>query len=72
MEKKKIQIANDNFLEIEYKSDFLKVVREQLKIPEDKTVTDDDIKEFVFKSFRSSLDNTEDAVYVDEPMPTEF
>jgi hypothetical protein len=72
MKKKKIQIADDNFLEIEYRPGFLEVVREQLNIPKAKAVTDEDIKEFVYKSFRSSLDNASDAEYVDELMPTEF
>lgn len=72
MEKKKIEIADNNFLEIEYQEDFLQAVREHLEIPKDKSVTDDDIKEFVYKSFKSSLDNVKDAEYVDEFMPTEF
>tara|TARA_R110001583_G_scaffold7985_23_gene39072 strand:+ start:13277 stop:13495 length:219 start_codon:yes stop_codon:yes gene_type:complete len=72
MEKKKIEISDNNFLEIEYKADFLQAVREHLEIPKDKGVTDEDIKEFVYKSFKNSLDNAQDAEYVDEFMPTDF
>jgi len=72
MEKRIIELPNGNSLEIEYTPMFENAVREGLAVPIGKDITNEDIREFVYKSFKHSLDNVEKSEIIEETLPTEF
>jgi hypothetical protein len=72
VEKRQIKLHDDSVLEVEFGPDFLSTIREKFEIEDSKDVTDEDIRNFIFKSFKSSLDNMEKAEHTEETLPTEF
>ena len=71
-ETRKIELPDGNFLEIEFTPEFVGTVREKLNVDTGAPVTDEDIREFVYRSFKFSLENPERSETVDGTLPTGF
>ena len=71
-ETRKIELPDGNFLEIEFTPEFMGTVREKLNVDISSPITDEDIKEFVYRSFKFSLDNLDKSETIDRSLPTGF
>tara|TARA_X000001388_G_scaffold62169_1_gene47890 strand:+ start:1323 stop:1556 length:234 start_codon:yes stop_codon:yes gene_type:complete len=71
-ETRKIELPDGNFLEIEFTPEFMGTIREKLNVDTNSPITDENIREFVYKSFKFSLDNLDNAETIEHTLPTGF
>tara|TARA_Y100001970_G_C14013864_1_gene739930 strand:- start:561 stop:764 length:204 start_codon:yes stop_codon:yes gene_type:complete len=59
MEKRTIKLRNGGNLEIDCTPEFYNIVRKSMKISEFREITDDELRSFVYSSFKGAIDKAE-------------